>query len=43
MVQAGTPVDEQIAKLRPLLEDGDILVDGGNSLFQDTERRAQGA
>jgi 6-phosphogluconate dehydrogenase len=39
MVQAGKPVDEQIAKLRPLLEAGDILIDAGNSLFQDTERR----
>jgi 6-phosphogluconate dehydrogenase len=39
MVQAGRPVDEQIAKLRPLLESGDIVVDAGNSLFQDTERR----
>jgi 6-phosphogluconate dehydrogenase len=39
MVQAGKAVDEQIAKLRPLLDDGDILVDSGNSLFQDTERR----
>src|SRR5919199_1659744 len=39
MVQAGKPVDEQIAKLKPLLEEGDILVDAGNSLFQDTERR----
>jgi len=39
MVQAGKPVDEQIAKLRPLLESGDIIVDAGNSLFQDTERR----
>ncbi|MGE3272113.1 MAG: NADP-dependent phosphogluconate dehydrogenase [Chloroflexota bacterium] len=40
MVQAGKAVDEQIAKLKPLLEDGDILVDAGNSLFQDTERRS---
>ncbi|MCC7367936.1 MAG: NADP-dependent phosphogluconate dehydrogenase [Chloroflexi bacterium] len=39
MVQAGKAVDEQIANLRPLLEDGDIVVDAGNSLFQDTERR----
>ena len=39
MVQAGKAVDEQIAKLRPLLEVGDILIDAGNSLFQDTERR----
>jgi 6-phosphogluconate dehydrogenase len=41
MVQAGKAVDEQIAKLKPLLEDGDILVDAGNSLFQDTERRSK--
>ena len=41
MVQAGKAVDEQIAKLKPLLETGDILVDAGNSLFQDTERRSQ--
>jgi 6-phosphogluconate dehydrogenase len=41
MVQAGKAVDEQIAKLRPLLEDGDILIDSGNSLFQDTERRSK--
>ena len=40
MVQAGKPVDEQIARLKPLLEDGDILADAGNSLFQDTERRS---
>jgi 6-phosphogluconate dehydrogenase len=39
MVQAGKPVDEQIGRLKPLLEDGDILIDAGNSLFQDTERR----
>ena len=41
MVQAGKPVDEQIEKLKPLLEDGDILADAGNSLFQDTERRSK--
>ena len=41
MVQAGKAVDEQIANLKPLLEDGDILVDAGNSLFQDTERRSK--
>jgi 6-phosphogluconate dehydrogenase len=40
MVQAGKAVDEQIAKLKPLLDDGDILADAGNSLFQDTERRS---
>jgi len=41
MVQAGRAVDEQIKNLRPLLDDGDILVDAGNSLFQDTERRSK--
>ncbi len=39
MVQAGKPVDDMIAALQPLLEPGDILIDGGNSHFQDTERR----
>jgi 6-phosphogluconate dehydrogenase len=39
MVPAGGPVDEMIAKLVPLLEPGDILVDGGNSHFDDTRRR----
>jgi len=40
MVKAGKPVDAVIQSLRPLLEAGDILIDGGNSLFIDTERRA---
>jgi len=40
MVKAGTPVDDAIAELRPLLDPGDILIDGGNSLFTDTRRRA---
>jgi 6-phosphogluconate dehydrogenase len=39
MVKAGDAVDQQIAALKPLLQDGDILIDAGNSLFQDTERR----
>jgi 6-phosphogluconate dehydrogenase len=39
MIPAGTPVDEMIAKLSPLLESGDILIDGGNSYFEDTRRR----
>jgi len=39
MVKAGTPVDEAIAELRPHLKAGDILIDGGNSFFQDTRRR----
>jgi 6-phosphogluconate dehydrogenase len=40
MVQAGEAVDAVIGQLRPLLEPGDILMDGGNSYFADTERRA---
>jgi 6-phosphogluconate dehydrogenase len=41
MVKAGPPVDETIEHLRPLLEPGDILVDGGNSFFEDTRRRGR--
>jgi len=41
MVKAGAPVDAFIEKLEPLLEPGDIIIDGGNSFFKDTERRAQ--
>ena len=39
MVKAGEPVDEQIEQLLPLIEPGDVLVDGGNALYQDTIRR----
>jgi 6-phosphogluconate dehydrogenase len=39
MVKAGEAVDEFIEKLLPLLEPGDIIIDGGNSLFEDTIRR----
>ena len=39
MVKAGQPVDDTIAQLAPLLEEGDLLIDGGNSLYTDTERR----
>lgn len=41
MVPAGDPVDAQIEALVPLLDDGDLLIDGGNSSFQNTERRAR--
>ncbi|MEW7978830.1 MAG: decarboxylating NADP(+)-dependent phosphogluconate dehydrogenase [gamma proteobacterium symbiont of Phacoides pectinatus] len=41
MVRAGSAVDTVIAQLLPLLEAGDILIDGGNSRFSDTERRLQ--
>ena len=40
MVPAGAPVDSVIAHLRPHLERDDILIDGGNSFFRDTDRRA---
>lgn len=39
MVKAGQPVDDTISKLRPLLEPGDLLIDGGNEHFTVTERR----
>ena len=39
MVKAGKPVDEFIEHLIPHLEAGDIIIDGGNSLFEDTNRR----
>jgi 6-phosphogluconate dehydrogenase len=41
MVQAGAPVDEVIDQVLPVLDKGDLLIDGGNSFFQDTERRAK--
>lgn len=41
MVPAGDPVDQTIAELQPLLSEGDILIDGGNSNFHDTLRRAR--
>jgi len=41
MVKAGKPVDDVIAEIVPHLERGDLLVDGGNSLFTDTARRAK--
>ena len=41
MVPAGRAVDELIAQLAPVLEKGDILIDGGNSNFEDTTRRTR--
>jgi 6-phosphogluconate dehydrogenase len=41
MVKAGKPVDYVIEDLKPLLEEGDMIIDGGNSLYEDTERRTQ--
>ncbi len=39
MVPAGKPVDDVISQLKPLLSQEDILIDGGNSFFKDTEKR----
>ncbi len=39
MVPAGDPVDETIAKLKPMMQKGDIFIDGGNSNYKDTKRR----
>jgi 6-phosphogluconate dehydrogenase len=41
MVPAGDPVDQTIESLLPMLEHGDVIIDGGNSLFKDTLRRAR--
>ncbi len=41
MVKAGDPVDKTIESLLPLLDKGDLIIDGGNSDYQDTERRSE--
>ncbi|GAC1460248.1 MAG: NADP-dependent phosphogluconate dehydrogenase [Chamaesiphon sp.] len=41
MVKAGAPVDAVIDQLKPLLDPDDIIIDGGNSLFEDTARRTR--
>src|SRR3954471_11699479 len=41
MVKAGAAVDDMIAQVAPLLEPGDILIDGGNTHFPDTTRRTK--
>jgi 6-phosphogluconate dehydrogenase len=40
MVPHGPPVDSTVAALNPLLEAGDIIIDGGNSYYKETQRRA---
>ncbi|HEV7768329.1 MAG TPA: NAD(P)-binding domain-containing protein, partial [Thermoanaerobaculia bacterium] len=40
MIKAGAPVDEMLDKLLPLLAAGDVVIDGGNSWFKDTQARA---
>jgi len=41
MVKSGSPVDTVIEQLKPHLDPGDLIIDGGNSFFKDTERRTQ--
>lgn len=41
MIKSGQPVDSMIETLLPLLDDGDIIIDGGNSHFPDTIRRTK--
>jgi 6-phosphogluconate dehydrogenase len=39
LVKAGDPVDWTVDQIKPFMEEGDIIIDGGNSYFMDTERR----
>lgn len=39
MVKAGSPTDQTISSLTPLLQPGDLIIDGGNAYYKDTERR----
>ncbi|HEY0160959.1 MAG TPA: NADP-dependent phosphogluconate dehydrogenase [Thermoanaerobaculia bacterium] len=41
MIKAGAPVDEMLGRLLPHLEPGDVVIDGGNSWFKETQARAQ--
>ncbi len=41
MIKAGAPVDQVIGEIVPLMEKGDVIIDGGNSLFTDTQRRCK--
>ncbi len=41
MITAGSPVDEVIDKIEPFLSKGDVIIDGGNSNFNDTNRRTR--
>jgi 6-phosphogluconate dehydrogenase len=41
LVPAGAPVDAVISDLQPHLQSGDLIIDGGNSYFKDTDRRAR--
>ena len=39
LIKAGAPVDEMLDKIVPMLEEGDVVIDGGNSWFKDTQAR----
>jgi 6-phosphogluconate dehydrogenase len=41
MVKAGQPVDDMLDKLIPFMQEGDMFIDGGNSLYSDTTRRVE--
>jgi 6-phosphogluconate dehydrogenase len=41
MIPSGAPVDETLARLIPLLAQNDVLIDGGNSFYKDTQRRSR--
>jgi 6-phosphogluconate dehydrogenase len=41
MIKAGQPVDDQLDQLLPLLSPGDVVIDGGNSRYTDTQRRCE--
>jgi len=41
MIPAGKPIDMQLDELIPLLDSGDVVIDGGNSYYKDSERRTQ--
>src|SRR5215216_673769 len=41
MIKAGAPVDQTLESLKPFLEEGDIVIDGGNSYYKDTRRREE--
>jgi 6-phosphogluconate dehydrogenase len=41
MIKAGAPVDQMLDKLVPLLDNGDVVIDGGNSWFKDTQARTK--
>ena len=42
MIKAGEPVDSVMEQLKPMLDEGDIVIDGGNSWYEDTRRREHG-